>query len=310
MASPNMNRRSLMTKAAALAAAFGGFQIVDAQETRGQDFVTPAALEQSDVYTFLVIGLDTRPDGNDLNTDVMMVSRVNLVDNTVRTMSFPRDLYIEIPGVGAAKINSAFAALASNGSEEWMQGMSSTKATIEQNFGITIDAALSVRFEGVEQIVDLFGGVTIENPYDLADNEYPTITYGTTQIFFPAGTLEVNGEEALQLMRTRHQDGDDGRVMRQQLILSALLESAQKPENIEKLPELMEIGREHVITNIPDNVQVQLVAAVPNIPAENVVWGTMTHLLWGDVVSGGMWVYQGDWAQLPGYVQGFLDGTI
>lgn len=314
----NLNRRSLLAKAAAMAAAAGGSQIVGAQEDdqaqnefpNGQDFVTPAAIETKDVYTFLILGLDTRPDDAELNTDVMMVSRVNLVENTVRTMSFPRDLYVEIPGIGADKINAAFKAAAENGHEQWMQGMSATRATFEHNFGLTIDAAISVRFQGVEEIVDLFGGVTIENPYDLSDDNYPTMDYGTTQIFFPAGEIEVNGEEALQLMRTRHQDGDDGRVMRQQLVLSALLESAQKPENVDKLPEMLEIGREHVITNIPLDVQLQLVTAAPNIPAENVYWGTITHLLWGDVVAGGMWVYQGDWAQLPGYVQGFLNGEI
>lgn len=316
----NVNRRSFVgiTAAMAAAAASGGFRIVGAQDgdnndmefPNGQDFVTPAAVETKDVYTFLVLGMDTRPDDQELNTDVMMVSRVNLIDNTVRTMSFPRDLYVEIPGVGADKINAAFKAVAENGHEQWMQGMSATRATFEHNFGLTIDAALSVRFQGVEQIVDLFGGVTIENPYDLSDDNYPTMDYGTTEIFFPAGEIEVNGEEALQLMRTRHQDGDDGRVMRQQLVMSALLESAQQPENIDKLPEMLEIGREHVITNIPVDVQIQLAAAAPNIPAENVHWGTITHLLWGDVVTGGMWVYQGDWAQLPGYVQGFLNGEI
>lgn len=300
----------------AAAAASGGFRIISAQDAEtnefpnGQDFVTPAAVETKDIYTFLILGLDTRPDDQELNTDVMMVSRVNLVDNTVRTMSFPRDLYVEIPGIGANKINAAFKSVAENGHEQWMQGMSATRATFEHNFGLTIDAALSVRFQGVEEIVNLFGGVTIDNPYDLTDDNYPTMDYGTTQIFFPAGEIEVDGHEALQLMRTRHQDGDDGRVMRQQLVLSALLEAAQQPENIDKLPEMLEIGREHVITNIPMNVQTQLVAAAPGIPLENVQWGTITHLLWGDVVTGGMWVYQGDWTQLPGYVQGFLNGEI
>lgn len=316
----NVNRRSLLgiTAAMAAAAASGGFRIVAAQDSdgssieipNGQEFVTPAAIEPKDTYTFLVMGMDTRPDEQELNTDVMMVSRVNLVENTVRTMSFPRDLYVEIPGIGFDKINAAFKSVATNGHEEWMSGMSATRATFEHNFGLTIDGALSVRFQGVEQIVDLFGGVTVNNPYDLRDDSYPTMDYGTTQIFFPAGEIEVNGEEALQLMRTRHQDGDDGRVMRQQLVLSALLQAAQDPANVDKLPELLEIGREHVTTNIPTEVQVQLLAAVPNIPAENVQWGTITHLLWGDTVAGGMWVYQGDWAQLPGYVQGFLNGTI
>lgn len=311
--SSNLNRRSLLAKAAALAAAAGGFQIVAAQDDdrpNGQDFVTPAAVEAKDVYTFLILGLDTRPDDAELNTDVMMVSRVNLTDNTVRTMSFPRDLYVEIPGIGTDKINAAFKAAAENGHEQWMQGMSATRATFEHNFGLTIDAAISVRFEGIEAIVDLVGGVTIENPYDLRDDSYPTLDYGTKEIFYPAGTLDLNGEQALELMRTRHQDGDDGRVMRQQLVLSGLLEAVQSPDNLDKLPELMEIGREHVITNIPVDVQLQLVSAAPNIPAENVYWGTITHLLWGDVVAGGMWVYQGDWAQLPGYVQGFLNGEI
>ena len=316
----NVNRRSLakITAAIAAATASGKLRIVGAQDggdespefPRGQDFVTPEALQPKDVYTFLVMGMDTRPDDQELNTDVMMVSRVNLVENTVRTMSFPRDLYVEIPNVGADKINAAFKAAAENGHEQWMQGMSSTRATFEHNFGLTIDGALSVRFEGVEEIIDLFGGVTIDNPYDLSDTNYPTLDYGVTEISFPAGEIEVDGEEALQLMRTRNQDGDDGRVMRQQLVMTALLESAQEPEYVDELPELLEPGQELVITNIPVEVQTQLAMAVPNIPTENVHWGTITHLLWGDVVTGGMWVYQGDWAQLPGYVQGFLNGEI
>ena len=299
-----------------MAAAAGGYRVAAAQDEaaderpNGQDFVTPAALETKDVYTFLVLGLDTRPDDAELNTDVMMVSRVNLTDSTVRTMSFPRDLYVEIPGIGPDKINAAFKAVAENGHEQWMQGMSATRATFEHNFGLTIDAALSIRFEGVEAVVDLLGGVTVENPYDLADDSYPTLDYGTKEIFYPAGTLDLNGEQALEFMRTRHQDGDDGRVMRQQLVVTDLLLAAQEPENVAKLPELVEIGREHVITNIPTEVQLQLATAVPNIPVENVFWGTITHLLWGDVVTGGMWVYQGDWNQLPGYVQGFLNGEI
>ena len=301
----SVNRRTFLGLGAALAATASGFRIVGAQE-----FVTPAALEPKDIYTFLIMGFDTRPDEQELNTDVLMVSRVNLVDNTVRTMSFPRDLYVEIPGVGADKINAAFKAVAENGTDQWMQGMTATRNTIEQNFGLTIDAALSVRFEGVQEIVDTLGGITVVNPYDLRDDSYPTIDYGTKEIFYPAGEITLNGEQALEMMRTRHQDGDDGRVMRQQLVLTAMLEKIQDPANVTKLPELVESARDAVITTIPTEVQLQLLAAAPNIPVDNVYWGTITQLLWGDVVAGGMWVYQGDWAQLPGYVQGFLNGEF
>lgn len=307
MNSQTFNRRSMvgLMSAAGLLAATGGFRIVGAEE-----YAEPADLAVKDVYTFMVLGLDTRPDGQELNTDVMMVSRVNLTDNTVRTMSFPRDLYVEIPGLGADKINQAFKAVAENGKEDWMKGMSATRATFEHNFGLTIDAALSITFDGVEKVVDALGGVTVDNPYDLRDDTYPTMDYGTKEIFYPAGVQMLNGEQALEFMRTRHQDGDDGRVMRQQLVLTDLLLQAQRPENLEKLPEVVEATRDAVITNIPGEVQAQLIAAVPSIPVENVFWGTITHLLWGDTVAGGMWVYQGDWAQLPGHVQAFLNGQI
>jgi anionic cell wall polymer biosynthesis LytR-Cps2A-Psr (LCP) family protein len=96
--------------------------------------------------------------------------------------------------------------------------------------------------------------------------------------------------------------------MRQQLVLTALLAKAQDPAIIAKLPELVEAGREAVTTNIPTDVQVKLIAAVPAISTENVVFGTMTQYLWGDTTSSGMWVYQGDWNTLPSYVQTWLAG--
>lgn len=290
-----LNRRTLIGLATALAV---GRHAVAA----AQDYATPADLPLKQVYTFLVLGMDTRPDESELNTDVMMVSRVDLGANTVRSMSIPRDLYVEIPGAGYNKINQAFKSAAANGREDWMKGMAASKATVEHNFGVPIDAVLSVRFEGVKRIIDTFGGVTFNNPYELRDEKFG-------DLYFPAGEQHINGEQALQLMRSRNQDGDDGRVMRQQLILSALLEKAKDPSTLVKLPELVATLRDSVITTIPTDVQLQLIAAVPEIDPQNVVWGTMTHLLWGGTTDSGMWVYQGDWTVLPGYMQGFLEGT-
>lgn len=295
--SSGVNRRKFLAMAAALAAV-GGVRVSGAQ-----DYATPADLQVKDEYTFLILGMDTRPNEEELNTDVMMVSRVNLNNNTVRTVSLPRDLYVEIPGVGYNKINQAFKSAAANGREDWMKGMTATRNTVEHNFGVAIDATLSVRFEGVEQIIDAFGGVTFDNPYELRDEKFGNL-------YFPAGEQQIDGKQALQLMRTRNQDGDDGRVMRQQIIMSALLEKAKDPANLARLPELLQILNDTVITDIPTRVQVQLVAAVPSINPENVYWGSITDLLWGETLSSGMWVYQGDWAQLPGYVQAFLNGEI
>ena len=53
-----------------------------------------------------------------------------------------------------------------------------------------------------------------------------------------------------------------------------------------------------------------MIEAALTIDPANVDWGTMTHLLWGDTTASGMWVYQGDWSTLPGYVQAFLNGEV
>lgn len=297
-----MKRRNVIGTALATAAGFTLFGSANGQTSpSAQNYITPEVLQKKDVYTFLVLGLDTRPDESELNTDVMMVSRVDLNQKTVRTMSIPRDLYVEIPGYGHNKINQAFKSAASNGSSMWMEGMAATRAVIENSFGISIDAGLSLRFEGAMEIVDLFGGVTFENPYELS--------VGVKEPY-PAGTLHINGTQALELMRARKQDMDDGRVMRQQLILTALLNETQDPANIANLPELVILGRKYVATDIPLNIQLQLLAAAPSIPPENLIWGSMTHLLWGGTLDSGMWVYQGDWDVLPGYMQGFLNGDV
>lgn len=300
-----LDRRKLIHLGAALAATSSGYRIVDAQT-----YATPSELATKDVYTFLILGLDTRPTGEELNTDVMMMSRVNLTEKSVRTVSIPRDLYVEIPGVGFNKINAAFKSSAANGFEDWMAGMNAVRNTVEHNFGISIDATASVRFENVVEIVDTLGGVTFSNPYDLRDEAFGKNPDGTFVLDYPTGEHQINGTQALQLMRTRNQDGDDGRVMRQQIILSALLDKAKDPVNVTRLPELISILKDTVITDIPLEVQVQLATNVPSVPAENVYWGTITHLLWGDTLASGMWVYQGDWAQIPGYVQSFLNGEI
>lgn len=304
-----LSRRKTVIAAAALAGA-GALRAIPGTAQYEDVVATPAPIEVKDSYTFLAAGMDTRSRDEPENTDVLMVSRVDLANGIVRTISFPRDLYLEIPGVGLDKINRAYdyGSMASN--DDWNAGIAKVTEMIEYNFGIDVDAAITTTFTGLAKVVDTLGGVTVDNPYDLYDAQFPTANYGYKEIFYPAGVQTLNGEQAMEFSRTRHQDGDDGRVMRQQLVLTGLLEKAQEPETLMKLPELVEAARDAVVTNIPDAVQAQLIAAVPTIDPENVIFGTMTDLLWGDTTDSGMWVYQGDWSTLPGYVQGFLNGEI
>ena len=98
------------------------------------------------------------------------------------------------------------------------------KRTVEGFLGVPIHYNAEVDFYGMQRIVDLIEGITVDVPFPLLDNEYPTENYGYTRIYIPAGLQHMDGRTALQYARSRHGDphSDFGRNQRQQQILMAL----------------------------------------------------------------------------------------
>ncbi len=271
--------------------------------------VRPAAARQEPgALTIVVGGLDTRTPEEPENTDVLIIARVDFDRPAVRALSIPRDLLVEIPGVGYDKVNRAYDHGSKAAGHDWKAGAALTVETVAVNFGLDVDGFVLTNFEGFADVVDAFGGIDLVNPYEVYDAEYPTPDYGYQEIYFPAGPIHLDGEDALAFARTRHQDGDDGRVMRQQLVLLALLTKAQDPEILPRLPEIVREGREAVRTDLDRETQAALIALAPELEKNDVVFGTIAEHLWGDTTASGMWVYQGDWATLPGIVQDFLAG--
>lgn len=267
---------------------------------------TPSALPVQDAYTFIIAGKDTRSVEEAENTDVIMLSRVDLANNRMRTISIPRDLLCEIPGYGYHKINAAYNIGSKANNHDWNAGAYMFRTTIEWNFNFKVDGVVTTNIIKMPGVIDAMGGITVNNPYDVIDEEYPTPDYGTKEIFYPEGELRLNGEEALEFSRTRHMDFDEGRVMRQQIVLAACLDELQKPENVARLPDIVDAGREFVMTDIPADVQGHLVAALPDMNPDLVEWGTVVEFLWGEVLADGGWNYMTDWSYLPAHVRGWL----
>lgn len=252
-------------------------------------------------YTFVVAGLDYRAGFDEHNSDVLMVARVNTDAGTVNSVSIPRDLYVEIPGYGYDKITRAFHHGYYGAGEDWASGARMLTDTIGANFELTVDGVATTTFTGFEAIIDALGGVEVNNPYEVIGfGDHPS---------FPAGPVTLDGEAALVFVRTRKQDSDDGRVMRQQLVLRAILDDLQQPGIVAKLPALVDSLRDAVQTNIPTEVQAALIGALPSIDPARVTFTNISDQLWGGTLDSGMWVYQGDWSTLPGYVQALLAGA-
>jgi LCP family protein required for cell wall assembly len=270
--------------------------------------VAPATFKQP--QTLIVGGLDSRQEGEPENSDVLMLARADLQAKTVRVISIPRDLYIDIPGFGADKITRAYDFGSKSQNGKFKAGAELMKATIEESFGLTLDGVILTTFHGFENIVDAFGGVDVNNPYEVADNEYPTLDYGYMSIYFPAGEQTLTGEQALQFCRTRHQDGDPGRVMRQQLVLRGLLDKATSADYADQLWDVVKENKKQVRTDLGPSKQLAFALAVPDFSNDSVTFTTLDDLVYADTAPNGMWIYSGMWDQIPAFVEGFLAGTI
>jgi LCP family protein required for cell wall assembly len=274
--------------------------------------VAAAAAKAAEIETLTLIagGLDTRQPGEPENSDVIMLARVDVPKQTVRAISIPRDLYVEIPSFGYDKITRAYdyGSKADNGSFDG--GAAAMVATVANNFGLEVDGVVLTTFTGFVDVVNALGGVDVDNPYDLYDGEYPTTDYGYKEIYFPAGPNHLDGEQALEFARTRHQDGDDARVERQHLVIRGLLDRARDDKVSSKLPSIVKKHRKSVRTDLKSAEQLALAAAAPSFTNDGVTFTTLNGMIYPDTAPGGMWIYSGDWSQIPGYVQSFLNGEI
>ncbi|TKJ31592.1 MAG: hypothetical protein CEE40_00795 [Chloroflexi bacterium B3_Chlor] len=210
----------------------------------------------------LIMGLDQRP-GSALpgRADVIMIASVDPVERRVVLLSIPRDLWVEVPGHGENRINSAYFYGEFEGTQGGGPGL--VKRTLEHNFGVTIDYYGTLDFECFKRIVDVLGGITIDVPESIRDDRYPDDTYGYMRIYIPAGRQHMNGETALQYVRARHETSDFSRMRRQQQVLLAVREKALRLDIIFSLPELLPLLGKAFSTDLPP----QDVMALANLAA-------------------------------------------
>lgn len=185
----------------------------------------------------LLMGVDAR-DGQSIDVGVRpdSLAVLHLDDSgACRLLAIPRDSRAELPGYGQSKVNHALA----------VGGIEYEMLVIENYLGIELDHYGLVDFEGVTQVVDTVGGITVENPL--------AFTSGNSQ--FPAGEIQLNGEQALAYARFRGDaEGDFGRISRQQQVLRALLDRIAATDLVQVIPQSFSLLQDHFRTDfgLPD----------------------------------------------------------
>ncbi len=173
----------------------------------------------------LLMGVDRRP-GEPFNsrTDTMMLLSYSPQYEEAAILSIPRDLYVEIPGYGRNRINTAFVLGGRNNNPAG--GAALAMETVTNNLGVLVNHYILVDFNAVVQTVDGIGGVEVDVPIEIYDPTYPDMDYGYDPLTISAGIQTLDGETALKYARTRHVDNDFGRAERQQQLLFAIRDQA------------------------------------------------------------------------------------
>lgn len=205
---------------------------------------------QSGRLNVLTLGVDRRPgETGPARTDTLILATFDPRQAQAALLSIPRDLWVDIPGQGANRINTAnyFGDLAQPG-----YGPVLAVQTVQNNFGPTIHGYVLVDFAGFVALVDALGGIDIDVPQTIVDENYPTPDYGVMTIIIPAGLQHMDGETALIYARTRHADSDFSRVQRQQQVLRALTARALQPSAWPRLPTAWAVARAYLTTNLSE----------------------------------------------------------
>ena len=182
-----------------------------------------APMKEDGVVNVLLIGNDSRENGEDGRSDAMILLSVSTKTKKIYMTSLLRDMYVDIPGHDGNRLNAAYSF---GGAELLME-------TIEQNLGITVNRYVLVNFEAFANLVDAVGGIELElsseeieyvNGYLVEYNILTDRPQGTDNMDTSvSGLVHLNGPQALAYSRNRYLGTDFGRTDRQRKVLTAVI---------------------------------------------------------------------------------------
>jgi len=195
---------------------------------------------------------------DEMTTDTIVVAHVDAGRRTATLVSIPRDTWVNVPGEGPAKINSAYA----------FGGAHVTAKVVSKLLGgVPIDAIVALQPEGAAAIVDALGGldVNVDETMDYDDNS------GGLHIHLKKGEQHLAGSDVAGYVRFRNDPASDfGRVRRQQQVLKLLLDRVSEPQNWAKLPTILAAARKQIHTTLSNQQLLSLLTIYRNVPDDNV----------------------------------------
>jgi polyisoprenyl-teichoic acid--peptidoglycan teichoic acid transferase len=229
-------------------------------------------------------------------TDTLILLTVDPTTKTAGMLSIPRDMWVNIPGFGYSRINTAWTL--GRGSKLPGGGPALTMKTISHFIGVPIDYYVQVDFDTFVDIINLLGGVDVYNDETIVldlmahGKDFPKVKITC------CGMRHLDGRTALAYSRCRHieqgcQDGDIGRAKRQQKVIFGIRDKVLNPENFPRLlaqaPQLYNTFSAGIHTNLSLQDAIKLAVLARDISTKNIRNAVIDNsmLAYDNVILGG-----------------------
>jgi len=214
--------------AAAAGALFASNSLLDRSGNQAEDGLMTA----KDKSTIMIMGVDTREDDVG-RSDTLMLATIDPKKDQAALLSIPRDTRVKIKGHGFDKINAAYAFGSAKGGV--LGGEKLAQDTVENFLGVNVDHYIVINTHAFQKIIDALGGIDI-NVEKRMYYEDPWDDDGGLLIDLQPGMQHMDGKTAVTYVRYRDEEGDIGRIKRQQKFVAACMDKLTSPSIIPKLP--------------------------------------------------------------------------
>ncbi|MEI4326939.1 LCP family protein [Streptococcus suis] len=170
-----------------------------------------------DSFNIYISGIDTYgPISSVSRSDVNIIMTVNRATHKILLTTTPRDSYIAIADGGQNQYDKL--------THAGIYGVNASVHTLENLYGIDISNYIRLNFTSFLQLIDLVGGIDVENTQEFISGGYN----------FPVGTVHLDAEQALIFVRERYSlaNGDNDRGQNQEKVIAALIKKLRSPDNL------------------------------------------------------------------------------
>lgn len=194
--------------------------------------------------TMLIVGKDRMDEGAE-RTDVIMIAQYDYMTKEMKLVSLMRDIFVEIPGYQNYKINAVYS----------LGGMDLLREVILHNFGVEVEEYITVDYDAFTETVNVVNpdGIEIDVEKDMSEKIDTTLEKGVQRL---------NGKDLLAYARFRNdEEGDFGRVRRQQQVISALKDEIISVGGVVKLPKILGTGMGYVDTSMTNGEMYRMISS-------------------------------------------------